>query len=146
MKIITTDEKLFPKRMTEKAIGYDIYYNGEQVKISSKGIYVASTGLYMLADNEWLFITPRSGLAVKYGLTILNTPGLIDSDYTGEIKVILINHGENPLILEPYTRIAQMIVMPNPYVDIECITNKNPDKYVLKYRKKRDGLGHTGIN
>lgn len=55
-------------------------------------------------------IRPRSGLAIKHGLTILNTPGTIDADYRGEIIVIVINHGEEPFVIEPGMRIAQMVI------------------------------------
>lgn len=57
-------------------------------------------------------IRPRSGLALKRGITVLNTPGTIDSDYRGEVGVILINHGDTPFVIEPGDRIAQMVIMP----------------------------------
>jgi dUTP pyrophosphatase len=66
-------------------------------------------------------IRPRSGLAVKHGVTVLNTPGTIDADYRGEIKVVLINHGQEPFTIERGMRIAQMVVAQHAFVNWEVV-------------------------
>jgi len=68
------------------------------------------------------FVQPRSGLAARHGLTVLNTPGLIDSGYRGEIEVLLINHGTTPFIVCRGDRIAQLLVLPVPAVEWQEVT------------------------
>ena len=83
-------------------------------------------------------VRPRSGLAAKHGVTVLNTPGTIDSDYRGEVQVILINHGPEPFVIERGMRIAQMVVAPVTRVaweDVEELPSTARDS---------GGFGHTG--
>jgi len=83
-------------------------------------------------------IRPRSGLAIKHGITVLNSPGTIDSDYIGEIKIILINHGEKDFIINYNDRIAQIVFS-------KIIKIKLVDVAVLKKTKRGiNGFGHTG--
>ena len=82
-------------------------------------------------------IRPRSGLALNFQITVLNTPGTIDSDYRNEIKVILINHSDKPFIIEPKMRIAQMIVA--PYFKADFFKTE-----VLEASLRREGFGSTG--
>ncbi|MEI6531321.1 MAG: dUTP diphosphatase [Chlamydiota bacterium] len=85
-------------------------------------------------------IRPRSGLALKQQITVLNTPGTIDADYRGEIKVILINHGKEPFTIEPEMRIAQMVVAP-------CYQAKFTVKENLSSSSRgAGGFGHSGLN
>jgi len=80
------------------------------------------TGFAMaLPDNYEAQIRPRSGLALKYGITVLNTPGTIDADYRGEVGVILINHGDEPFIVQRGDRIAQMIIAPFVQADFQPV-------------------------
>lgn len=132
--------------MTPMAIAYDAYADTEEpFVVSSSKITLIGTGLYILADEgEWIDVLPRSGLAAHYGVTIINSPGLIDPDYTGEIKVILTTHSDRDVVFQPLTRICQIRVMPNPNAEVEFILTQNPEEYVLQNRKKREGLGHTG--
>lgn len=92
----------------------------------SAGVDLKSIRPYMIPPGEWLMIScgfamalpkgyeaqvrPRSGLALNHGVTVLNTPGTVDSDYRGEMKVILINHGPKPFHISPGDRIAQMVI------------------------------------
>ena len=85
-------------------------------------------------------IRPRSGLALKDQITVLNTPGTIDADYRGEIKVILINHGKKPFIIEPQMRIAQMIVA--PCYQAEFIIKENLSTSL----RGANGFGHSGLD
>jgi dUTP pyrophosphatase len=101
------------------------------------------TGLYFeLPENYELQVRPRSGLALKHGITVLNTPGTVDRSYIGEIKVILINLGDVPFIINPGDRIAQAV--------LNNIVNTNWAKYIKVSKLKstdRDtgGFGSTGI-
>jgi dUTP pyrophosphatase len=83
-------------------------------------------------------VRPRSGLAAKFGVTVLNAPGTIDSDYRGEVKVILINHGTEPFEVEPGTRVAQLIVAP-----VTHVTWQQTDVLPATDRGE-GGFGHTG--
>ena len=83
-------------------------------------------------------VRPRSGLAATHGVTVLNTPGTIDSDYRGEVKVILINHGQTPFAVTPAMRIAQLIVAPVAHVEW-AVTESLPDT-----PRGEGGFGHTG--
>jgi dUTP pyrophosphatase len=83
-------------------------------------------------------VRPRSGLALKHGITVLNTPGTIDADYRGEIKVLLINHGNETFIIEPGTRIAQLIVNQAVRADFALADELNASERGL------GGFGSTG--
>lgn len=85
-------------------------------------------------------IRPRSGLALKEQVTVLNTPGTIDSDYRGEICVILINHGKRPFVIEPGMRIAQMVLA--PYCRAEFVETKE----LSTTTRGHGGFGHTGTH
>jgi dUTP pyrophosphatase len=83
-------------------------------------------------------VRPRSGLAIKHGITLLNTPGTIDSDYRGEVKVILINLGEEDFVISPGDRIAQMVVAPVVQASIESTETLSATD------RDSGGFGHTG--
>lgn len=98
------------------------------------------TGLRLeIPDNYEAQIRPRSGLALKNQITVLNTPGTIDSDYRGEIKVILINLGKEKFVITPLARIAQMIILPTLKVQWEEV-----DSIDLKTDRENKGFGSTG--
>lgn len=84
-------------------------------------------------------IRPRSGLAAKYGISIPNTPGTVDSDYRGEIKVILINHGQEPFVVTRGARIAQMVVLPV----LRVVWKEIPE--IPPTARGDGGFGHTGV-
>lgn len=99
-----------PKYQTSGAAGFDIH-SIENVTIPSGESKLIKTGLGMAIENGYeLQIRPRSGLALKNGITVLNTPGTIDSDYRGEIMVLLINHSKQDFIITKGDRIAQGVV------------------------------------
>ncbi|QID33020.1 dUTP diphosphatase [Pampinifervens florentissimum] len=85
-------------------------------------------------------IRPRSGLAIKHGITLLNTPGTIDADYRGEIKVILINLGEEDFVINRGDRIAQMVICPVVRVELEEVEELSTT------RRSDGGFGSTGYN
>ena len=103
-----------PKYETNGSSGMDLSANIEkQIKIEPGKISIIPTGLLVsIPKNFEIQIRPRSGLAAKYQISVLNTPGTIDSDYRGEIKVILINLGDKTYVVERNARIAQMVLCP----------------------------------
>jgi dUTP pyrophosphatase len=90
-----------------------------------------------LPDGFEAQVRPRSGLAARHGLTVLNAPGTIDSDYRGEIKVLLINHGPDPVVIAPGMRIAQLVVA--PVTRVQWTTADLPPT-----ERGAGGFGHTG--
>ena len=103
-----------PKYETVGSSGVDLAANvSENIEIKPGQTEVIPTGLAVsIPKNFEIQIRPRSGLAAKNQITVLNTPGTIDADYRGEIKVILINHGNKNFIVEKGLRVAQMVVCP----------------------------------
>ena len=107
--------------------------------IKPNEIVVISTGIAIaLPIGFEAQIRPRSGLAAKFGITVLNTPGTIDADYRGEIKVILINHGTNDFVVERGMRIAQMIIAKYEHVILEEVQSLDDTARGAK------GFGSTG--
>lgn len=108
----TSDSSLIPFYASTLAAGADIKANIEQELIIEPGSsLLIPTGLFLdIPEGFEVQVRPRSGLALKHGITVLNTPGTIDADYKGQIGVILINHSKVPFIVEPKMRIAQIVV------------------------------------
>ncbi len=92
-----------------------------------------------LPDGYEAQIRPRSGLAFRFGVTVLNAPGTIDADYRGEVKVLLINLGEEPIIIHRGDRIAQMVIA--PYI----VVSWQPTSQLNETPRGEGGFGHTGI-
>lgn len=105
-------EVSLPKYATEHSAGMDIEADIlEPLVIKAGEVLIVPTGLKVaLPEGFEMQIRPRSGLAAKNSVTVLNSPGTIDADYRGEIKVILINHGKTDFVIEPKMRIAQMVI------------------------------------
>ena len=105
---------ILPEYKTDGSSGMDLMANVEQtVKILPGEKKIISTGIMVAIPEQYeIQIRPRSGLAAKNGISVLNTPGTIDSDYRGEIKVILINLGKDIFVIKKNDRIAQMVVCP----------------------------------
>ena len=116
---------ILPEYKTDGSSGMDLMANVEQtVKILPGEKKIISTGIIVAIPEQYeIQIRPRSGLAAKNGISVLNTPGTIDSDYRGEIKVILINHGKDIFEIKKNDRIAQMIVCPIIKVELEEVEN-----------------------
>ena len=109
VKRLSNDVKL-PQYQTEGSVGFDLE-SRENLIIESGETALISTGLsFELPDKFEIQVRPRSGLALKHSITVLNSPGTIDSDYRGELKVILINHGKNSFSINIGDRIAQAII------------------------------------
>ncbi len=129
-----------PHYATAQSAGMDLYAAIDQdIIIKSSNIEIIPTAIAIaLPDNMEAQIRPRSGLAAKNGVTVLNTPGTIDADYRGEIKVILINHGREDFIVSRGMRIAQMVIA--NYVKIEFQQVDSLDDTIRGTR----GFGSTG--
>ena len=109
------------------------------IKLAAKTSCLVPTGLSLAFSNEYeIQIRPRSGLAAKNNISVLNTPGTIDSDYRGEIKIILFNHGNSDFMINNRDRIAQMILVPVNKIDLEEVKNL-PDTV-----RGKGGFGSTG--
>ena len=129
-----------PEYKTSGASGMDLNAFVEKpVTIKSKTSTLIPTGLSVaFSEGYEIQIRPRSGLALKNNITILNTPGTIDSDYRGEIKVLIFNHGNADFIINNGDRIAQMILSPVVKIDLEVI-NDLPETI-----RGEGGFGSTG--
>ena len=116
---------ILPEYKTDGSSGMDLMANVEQtVKILPGEKKLISTGIMVAIPEQYeIQIRPRSGLAAKNGISVLNTPGTIDSDYRGEIKVILINFGKDIFQINKNDRIAQMIVCPIIKVELKEVEN-----------------------
>lgn len=101
-----------PAYATDGAAGMDVV-SAETVSIAPGARHAVATGLAMAIPHGYeIQVRPRSGLALKHGITVPNTPGTIDSDYRGELKVILINLGDEPFAIERGDRVAQLVLAP----------------------------------
>ena len=110
-----------PEYKTIGASGMDLVaFLKKPINLKPKTSFLVPTGLSVAFPEDYeIQIRPRSGLAAKNNVSVLNTPGTIDSDYRGEIKVILFNHGKNDFLINNKDRIAQMILTPVIKMDLE---------------------------
>ena len=129
-----------PEYKTSGASGLDLMaFIKEPIEIKPKTSSLIPTGLSVaFSENYEIQIRPRSGLAAKKNITVLNTPGTIDSDYRGEIKVIIYNHGDEKFLVNNGDRIAQMILAPVVKMELEEVNNL-PESI-----RGKDGFGSTG--
>ncbi len=130
-----------PRYMTKAASGMDIVAAvAEDIVIKPLERVLVPTGLIIeLPQGFEAQIRPRSGLALKHGITLLNTPGTIDEDYRGEIKLIVINLGNEPFTIKRGDRIAQLVICKRYRADILEISELSPTE------RNDGGFGHTGI-
>ena len=112
IKVIYTGKHELPQFETSHSAGMDLRANIEAPIVLEKGAraLVATAIKLALPDGYEAQIRPRSGLAYKHGITVLNSPGTIDADYRGDVGVLLINHGNDSFIIEDGMRVAQMVV------------------------------------
>ena len=139
IKRLSLDVKL-PSYKSSGASGMDLMaFIKSPVTIKPKTSFLIPTGLSLAFSKDYeVQIRPRSGLAAKNSMSVLNTPGTIDSDYRGEIKVILYNHGNNDFVVNNGDRIAQMILAPVVKMELEE-TNDLPETI-----RGESGFGSTG--
>ena len=129
-----------PAYATEKSAGMDLKANiDEPVTLGPLERAMIPTGLFIaLPDGTEAQVRPRSGLAAKHGISVLNSPGTIDADYRGEIKVILVNLSNEPFVINPGERIAQMVVA--RYEKVEW----NEVEVLDETERGSGGFGSTG--
>lgn len=140
VNIINKSHHPLPAYQTNQSAGMDIRANlTEPIELKPLERKLIPTGLYIaLPDGYEAQIRPRSGLAIKHGITLLNTPGTIDADYRGEIGVIMVNLSNEPFVINDGERICQMVVA--QYQQIEWQTVESLDETERGAR----GFGHTG--
>ena len=161
VNVVNTSNNKLPEYATEKSAGMDLmadltkvnekYVFGNYflsgldeeipfIEIRPGGRALIPTGLHIQLPNEYeAQVRPRSGLALKYGITVLNTPGTIDEDYTGDIGVILINHGQWPFKIYQGDRIAQLVIKRYEQVKLNEVVS------LEKTERGEGGFGHTGV-
>ncbi len=136
------ENAVIPKRATSGSAGIDLYACiDEPLTINSGDLVKIPTGIAIeLPNNEMAaFVFARSGLGVKYGISPSNAVGVIDSDYRGEICVGLTNHGKETFVIEPQTRIAQLVVMPVLPLPIMEVNELNDSE------RGDNGFGSSGV-
>ncbi len=143
VKIINKSHHPLPSYGTFEAAGMDVraYLPEGPVTLRPMQRALIPTGLYMqLPSGYECQIRPRSGLALKHGLTILNSPGTVDADYRGEIGIILINLGQEDFVVNDGERICQMVIKQYTKVEWEEVSRLD------RTEREDGGFGHTGTN
>lgn len=131
-------EAIIPNYAHKGDAGLDLY-SVEEVKINPSETALIKTGIKIeLPPQTEAQVRPRSGLALKHGITVLNTPGTIDEGYRGEVGVVLINHGKETFVVEKGMKIAQMVVKPVWYVEVDEVQE------LSETERAEGGFGSTG--
>ena len=140
VKIINQSSYTLPSYATEASAGMDLRANlTESISIPPLERKLVPTGLFMeLPMGYEAQIRPRSGLAFKHGITVVNAPGTIDADYRGEIKVALINLSQEAFVIEPGERIAQMVIVRHETIEWSEVEELSDSSRGV------GGFGHTG--
>ena len=141
VKMVAQQGAVIPSYKTEGAAGADVCaFLTESVTIEPGSFAMIPTGLFFeIPVGYEIQVRPRSGLAAKNGITVLNTPGTIDSDYRGELKIILINLGKQAFVVNNGERIAQIIVSPVTVADFKLTDSLSDTK------RGEKGFGSTGV-
>lgn len=142
VKIVNKSKNPLPTYSTEHSSGVDLRANlDEDIILKPLERKLISTGLYIaLPEGTEAQIRPRSGLAIKHGISVLNTPGTIDADYRGEVKIILINLSNEDFTITHGDRICQMIISKYEKVDFSLV--EELDETI----RGEGGFGHSGVN
>lgn len=140
VKIVNKSSFPTPEYATELSAGLDLKANiSEPATLNPLDRAMIPTGLFIaLPEGTEAQVRPRSGLAAKFGVTVLNTPGTIDADYRGEIKVILVNLSNEPFVINPGERIAQMVVARYERVEWDAV------EVLDETQRGTGGFGSTG--
>lgn len=140
VKIINKSKHSLPAYETIQSAGMDLRANiDETIVLQPHERVLVPTGLFIaLPQGYEAQIRPRSGLAAKHGITVLNSPGTIDADYRGEIKVLLINHSDQAFEIKDSERIAQMVIAQYTQVEWEQVEELDSTT------RGEGGFGHTG--
>lgn len=142
VQVINRSAHDLPSYETALSAGMDLRANIDQdIELGSLERTLVPTGLYIaLPEGAEAQIRPRSGLAYKHGLTVLNSPGTIDADYRGEVNVLLVNLSKHPFIIKNGERIAQMVVAKHEQVQWSVV------EQLTDTARGAGGFGHTGKN
>lgn len=140
IKVINTSNQSLPTYETEASAGMDLKaFLNEPIHIKPLERALIPTGLFIeIPIGYEVQVRPRSGLAIKSGITVLNSPGTIDADYRGEVKVILINLSNEPFTVHNGDRIAQMILAKHELAELESV------EILSDTERGKGGFGHTG--
>jgi dUTP pyrophosphatase len=141
LPVINKSNNPLPKYQTEQSAGVDLCaFLSSDLVLKPNDRKLIGTGLHIaLPEGYEAQIRPRSGLAFKHGITIINSPGTIDADYRGELKIALINHSNVDFVIKNGDRIAQMVI--SKYEQISFTLNDSLDET----ERGEGGYGHTGI-
>ncbi len=141
IKVVNTGHQPLPAYATLQSAGLDLRANlTDPIVLHPMERVLVSTGLHIaLPEGYEAQVRPRSGLALKHGVTVLNTPGTIDADYRGELKVLLVNFSKDDFIIRDGERIAQMVVARYEQVSFE------PVSVLDETERGEGGYGHTGV-
>ncbi len=140
MRLPGNDDVHLPQKMSAAASGFDLHAAVTEAVIlqpGERGLIPTGFAMSMSPELE-AQIRPRSGLAYKHGVTALNSPGTIDADYRGEVKVLLINLGQEPFIIQRNDRIAQMVFQLVPSIQLDAVSE------LTETERGSGGFGHTG--
>lgn len=141
IKVVNKGHQPLPQYATEQSAGMDLRANiDEPITLNPLERILVPTGLHIALPKGYeAQVRPRSGLALKKGVTVLNTPGTIDADYRGEIGVVLINLSQEPFIVEDGERIAQMVIARHEQGNFEAV------EMLDETERGEGGYGHTGV-
>ena len=141
VKVINKGKQPLPKYATPQSAGMDLRANIEEAfTLKPLERKLVPTGLFIsLPEGYEAQVRPRSGLALKHGITVLNTPGTVDADYRGEIGVVLVNLSNEPFTVEPGERIAQMVIAKHEQADFMVVEELDETE------RGAGGYGHTGV-
>lgn len=141
IRIINKSHHPLPAYATAQSAGMDLRANIQSpITLNPLERKLIGTGLYMaLPEGYEAQVRPRSGLALKHGLTVLNSPGTIDADYRGEIMVLLVNLSDTPFVVNDGERIAQMVIARHEQASFETVDTLDETE------RGAGGYGHTGI-
>ena len=141
IKVINKGSQPLPEYATLLSAGLDLRANIEEsIVLRPMERQLIGTGLYIaLPPGYEAQVRPRSGLALKHGITVLNTPGTIDADYRGEVKVLLINLSAEPFTINEGERIAQMVIARHEHAELTLVEELDETE------RGAGGYGHTGV-
>ena len=141
VKVINKGKQPLPQYATAQSAGMDLRANTtEPFTLNPLERKLVPTGLFIaLPEGYEAQVRPRSGLALKHGITVLNTPGTIDADYRGEIGVVLVNLSNEPFTIEPGERIAQMVIAKHEQANFLVVEELDETE------RGAGGYGHTGV-
>ena len=140
IKVVNSGSQPLPKYATSQSAGMDLRANIDvSIMLNPMERVLIPTGLHIsLPEGYEAQIRPRSGLALKHGITVLNTPGTIDSDFRNEIGVILINLSNDDFVINPGERIAQMVIARHEHAEFIEVE-------IIDETERKGGFGHTGL-